>query len=95
MTTDETPHTRSTPATMRQPPPNHMNWAVLTMAFLCTPLGGIAVFFASRVNKRWLAGDEAGALRASMWAKGFATAGTVFGVSLVLFVLAASSGGPS
>jgi hypothetical protein len=70
---------------MTSAPPNHFAWAILSLVFLCWPLGIPAVVYANRVNEKWAAGDHAGAQSASQSAKDFATWATIAG-SLIYFI---------
>lgn len=63
-------------APLAPPVPTYLAWAILatvaSVLFCClvgTIPGIVAIVFATQVNRRWDAGDEAGALRASRNAK--------------------------
>lgn len=47
------------------PPPSYLGWAIASTLCCCLPLGIVAIIYASQVNTKWLAGDVAGAYRAS------------------------------
>ncbi|MGV8910544.1 MAG: CD225/dispanin family protein [Propionicimonas sp.] len=53
------------------PPPSYLVWAVLAARLGFTPLGLVALVYATQVNSRWAAGDIAGAHEASRKAKTF------------------------
>jgi hypothetical protein len=74
-----------------QRPANNLMWAVLSLLFFW-PLGVTAIYYATRVNGRWEAGDHAGAQYAAERAKKFAIASVVVGVIALAFVFA--MGGP-
>ena len=81
-------------------PPNYLVWAIVsTVIFGCLPLlslplGIASIVFSTQVNRKWAAGDVAGAQGASRKAKMFAiwTAGVGF-ILLVLQVVYAMSQG--
>jgi hypothetical protein len=74
-----------------QRPANNLVWAVLSLLFFW-PLGVTSIYYATRVNGRWAAGDHAGAHYAAERAKKFAIASVVVGVIALTFVFA--MGGP-
>jgi hypothetical protein len=74
-----------------QKPDNNLLWAVLSLLFFW-PLGVTAIYYATRVNGRWTAGDHAGAQYAAERAKKFAIASVVVGLIALTFVFA--MGGP-
>ena len=81
------------PARMSSAPPNHFTWAILSLIFFCWPLGIPAIVYASRVNEKWAAGDQAGAQSSSQSAKDFATWATVVGsIFYFLIVMGAVAG---
>jgi hypothetical protein len=73
-------------------PNNYLTWAVLSTLLFCLPLGVTSIYYATRVNQRWQAGDHAGAVGASERAKKFAIASAVTGVVAVILLLATRSG---
>lgn len=50
-------------------PKTHLFEAICVTLLCCPPFGIVAIFFASQVNSKWAAGDQAGALAASKMAK--------------------------
>jgi hypothetical protein len=82
------------------PPPNYLVWAILTLIFCCWPLSIASIVFAAQVNSKYSAGDLAGAQESSRKAKQFAvwsaiSAGVIYGLIIVLFIVAAVAGSNS
>jgi len=76
-------------------PPNYLPWTILTTVLCCLPLGAAGIYFAVQVDKKYFAGDMAGAQEASrrarMWAIVTAVVGAV-GIALwLLFTIASQS----
>jgi|GEM_PF-1338044 len=83
----------TSPTRMSSAPPNHFTWAILSLIFFCWPLGIPAIVYANRVNEKWAAGDQVGALSSSQSAKDFATWATaVGGIFYFLIVMGAVAG---
>ena len=59
--------------------PNYLVWSILTV-FCCLPVAIVSIIFAAQVNKKVAAGDYAGAMNASKYAKTFAIIATVAGI---------------
>ena len=72
-----------------QPPPDHLLWAVLAARLGFTPLGLVALVYASQVNNKWAAGDVAGAHEASQKAKAFAIWAALVPAALIAVVVGA------
>ncbi len=78
------------------PPPNHLPWAIATTILCCIPAGIVSIIYAGQVNKKWRAGDHAGALKASnnakTWAIVSAVVGLIGSVAYTAFILANNGG---
>src|SRR4051794_33439578 len=48
-----------------QKPNSYLAWAIVSTLLFCLPLGVTSIYYATRVNQRWIAGDFAGAQVAS------------------------------
>jgi hypothetical protein len=72
-------------------PNNYLVWGVVSTLLCCLPLGVASIYYATRVNQRWQAGDVAGAKHAADRARTFAIASAVIGV-LALAVLLSTGG---
>ncbi len=71
-------------------PKNYLVWAILSMIIGVLPLGIIATVNATRVNKRYLIGDYAGALKASENAKEWCKAsffGLAAAIAFIVFMM--------
>jgi predicted secreted protein len=70
-------------------------WAILATVLCCLPFGIVAIVQASRVDSRWMAGDWAGAERASRRARQWVIASAVASavIAIVWIVAVAASGG--
>jgi hypothetical protein len=66
---------------------NHMAFAIFTMLCCCTPLGIVAVVYASQVNGKMRIGDYAGALSSANNAKNWCWISIVCGVILTIVVI--------
>lgn len=77
----------------RQPPPNHLVWAILATLFCCLPLGIVSIVFAAQVSGKWQSGDYQGAMDSSRKARNFAIWSTVAGVIAVLLFLVLAAAG--
>lgn len=84
-------------------PDNYLVWSILATLFCCLPFGVVSLVYAMQVDKKWFAGDFAGAVlsadRAKKWVIASAIASAIsFLIVLVLFlmgVFAASNVAPS
>jgi hypothetical protein len=76
-------------------PNNYLGWAVASTLLFCLPLGVASIYYATRVNSRWQAGDVAGAKDASERARKFAIASAVLGVIGLVLLLALGQVGPA
>ncbi len=77
---------------MGTPPGNNLVLAIVSL-LCCWPLGIPAIVFAAKVNGKWNAGDQAGALDSADKAKKFAIASIALGaVMLVLYIIAIAAG---
>lgn len=65
------------------PPPNYLVWAILTTIFCCLPFGIASIVFAAQVNGKFASGDVAGAEAAAKKAKLFAIISAVSGLVFV------------
>lgn len=74
---------------MLTPPRNWMLESILVTIFCCFPFGLAGIIFANRVNAKFSAGDEAGALRASREAGKWAGIGFWTGLSIVIIYIVA------
>ncbi|WUI02964.1 CD225/dispanin family protein [Spirillospora sp. NBC_00431] len=70
------------------PPPNYLVWAILSTILCCVPAGIVSIVFATKVNSKWQAGDQAGALKASNNAKTWAIVAAVLGVIVGIISIA-------
>ena len=69
------------------PPSNYLIPAILSV-LCCWPLAIPAIIFATQVNSKWQAGDQAGAMDASKKAKMFSMIAIGLGVvGIVLYVI--------
>jgi hypothetical protein len=89
--TRQQPNPTPTLVEMRNPPNDHMIFAILTCLFCFWPTSIVALIYSCEVNDRYNAGDHAGAmkssLRASQWAKISLMIGIIlYFSSIVLFV---------
>jgi hypothetical protein len=62
------------------PPSNNLAWAIVSTVLCCVPLGIVAVYFSSKVDRLWFSGDHVGAVDAADKAKKWAIAAIVVGV---------------
>ncbi|WP_018657782.1 CD225/dispanin family protein [Actinomadura flavalba] len=69
------------------PPPNYLVWAIVTTVLCCLPAGIASIVFATQVNSKWQAGDQAGALKASKNAKTWAIVSGVLGIIAIIFAI--------
>jgi Interferon-induced transmembrane protein len=69
--------------------PYVMQWeSIVTTVLCCLPLGAVGIYFAIQVDKKYFAGDLAGAQDASKKAKTWTIVSAVAGfVGLVLYIL--------
>lgn len=80
----------------QQAPKSGLVNAILVTILCCWPLGGVAIYFATQVDKRWNSGDFQGARDAAKKANLFATLAAVLGLIIsCVYVIAmvASEGG--
>lgn len=77
--------------TVGEKPQTHLTWAILSAILFVLPLGAVSIYYATRVNRRWQAGDVPGAHQASERARKWALASTVIGVLLLTVIF--STGG--
>lgn len=80
----------------QQAPKNGLVNAILVTILCCWPLGGVAIYFATQVDKKWAAGDFQGARDAAKKSNLFATLAAVLGLLIsCVYVIAmvASEGG--
>ena len=68
------------PASTCHAVPNHIVWAILATIFCFLPFGIVAIVYAVQVDRNVVAGDFAGALRASSRAKTWCWAAFALGV---------------
>jgi hypothetical protein len=61
------------------PPPSHLAMSIVACLLSVGVFGGVAIYFSSRVGRRWAAGDLAGARRASARARVWGIVGLVVG----------------
>ncbi|MDR9399858.1 MAG: CD225/dispanin family protein [Psychroflexus sp.] len=64
----------------KNPPNNHLALAIVTTLLCCQPAGIVSIVYASQVNSKYIAGDYAGAERASANAKTWWIVSIVIGV---------------
>lgn len=77
------------PVFTQGPPPSYLVWAVLAARLGFTPLGVVALVYASQVNNKWAAGDIAGAHEASRKAKTLAMWSAAASAALIAVVVGA------
>ncbi|MEN1973905.1 MULTISPECIES: CD225/dispanin family protein [unclassified Cellulomonas] len=74
------------------PPQNYLVFSILATVLCCIPLGIVSIVFASQVNTKWNAGDQAGALesarKAKQWAIWSVVAGLVFTILYGILIFA-------
>lgn len=70
------------------PPSNNLAWAIAATVLCCQPLGIVAVYYASQVDRLWFMGDHQGSMDASEKAKKWAIATAIVGVVVVVLYVA-------
>jgi Interferon-induced transmembrane protein/TIR domain len=85
------------PATAPQPmaaarPENYLVWSILVTLFCCLPLGAVAIYYSTQVNKHYDAGDMAKALQASKTTRTWIIVCAVTGLAVfAIYVIAAAA----
>lgn len=72
------------PQPSSEPIPNHLVLAILVTLFCCLPFGIVSIVYAASVDGKAMAGDIAGAKRASDSAKMWALLGAIPGFILIV-----------
>ena len=70
------------------PPDNYLVWEILSTVLCCLPFGIVSIVKSTQVNTKFMAGDIAGAQKASADAKKFAIIAAVAGaVGVILYIV--------
>ena len=72
-------------------PATYLSWAIVSTLLFCLPLGVTSIYYATRVNRRWQAGDVAGAKDASERARKFAIASAIIGAIALALIFSTGS----
>lgn len=75
------------PGLVGEVPKNHLVNALLSV-FLCHPFGGVAIYYAMRVERLWMLGEHERSRHASRRAKGWAITAHSTGGLLIVAVVA-------
>ena len=68
------------------PPSNNLALAIVSTLLCCWPLGIVAIYHASQVDRLWFLGDHQGSMDASEKAKKWSIATIIVGAVVVLYV---------
>jgi interferon-induced transmembrane protein len=68
-------------------PGNYLVWSIVSALLCCLPLGAVGIYFAIQVDKRYMAGDLAGAQAASRQARTWTIVTVSVGLLGLLFFL--------
>ncbi len=75
-------------------PDNYLVWSILATVMCCPLVGWLGIYFATQVDKKYLAGDLAGAQAAAKQAATWTFIAAGIGLlGTVLYVLAMAAGG--
>ena len=99
-TTPKPPPTTAPPVAPAPPPPisrpvtptapkpgNYLVWSIVSALLCCLPLGAVGIYFAIQVDKRYAAGDLAGAQAASRQARTWTIVSFSIGLLGLLFFM--------
>ncbi|XP_072039050.1 uncharacterized protein [Amphiura filiformis] len=72
---------------LSEPPNNYLFFSIFVTVCCCWVFGLCGILNASKVNRKWVAGDVDGAQRAAMSAKNWSVAGLFTGIAMLILVV--------